>query len=142
MKKISIIYWSGTGNTEAMAKGIKKGAEGENTDVKIISVSDASIDDVLNADLVAFGCPAMGDEQLEETEMEPFISAASEAVKGKNIVLFGSYGWGSGDWMNSWEKQMEDYGANLVEESLIINNEPDDSGLEQCERLGKILAAE
>lgn len=140
MKKISIIYWSGTGNTEAMAKGIKKGAEGENTNVKLINVSDASIDDVLNAELVAFGCPAMGDEQLEQAEMELFMEAVSEAVKGKNIVLFGSYGWGSGAWMSSWEKQMETYGANLVEESLIINNEPDDSGLEQCKKLGETLA--
>lgn len=142
MKKISIIYWSGTGNTEAMAKGIKKGAEGENTTVKLISVGDASIEDVLNADLVALGCPAMGDEQLEESEMEPFIESISEAVKGKSIVLFGSYGWGSGDWMASWEKQMEASGANLVEESLIINNEPDDDGLKQCENLGEKLRAE
>lgn len=141
MKKISIIYWSGTGNTEAMAKGIKDGAEGKDTTVKIISVGDASIEDVTNADLIAFGCPAMGDEQLEESEMEPFIESISGAVKGKNIVLFGSYGWGSGDWMTSWEKQMEDFGANLLEESLIINNEPDDSGINQCKKLGEILAS-
>lgn len=142
MKKISIIYWSGTGNTEAMAKGIKKGAEGENTTVKLISVGDASIEDVSNADLVAFGCPAMGDEQLEESEMEPFIESISQAVKGKNIILFGSYGWGSGDWMTSWEKQMGDFGANLLEESLMINNEPDDEGIKQCEELGEKIAAE
>lgn len=142
MKKISIIYWSGTGNTEAMAKAIKDGVEEKNTTVKLISVGDASIDDVLNADLVAFGCPAMGDEQLEESEMEPFIESISEAVKGKNIVLFGSYGWGSGEWMTSWEKQMEGFGANLVQESLIINNEPDENELDQCKKLGKVLSAQ
>lgn len=142
MKKISIIYWSGTGNTEAMAKGIKKGAEGENTNVKLINVGDASVDDVLNADLVVLGCPAMGDEQLEESEMEPFIESISEAVKGKGVVLFGSYGWGSGDWMDNWQEQMEGFGANLVEESLMINNEPDDEGIKQCEKLGEKIAVE
>ncbi|PJI10047.1 MULTISPECIES: flavodoxin [Clostridium] len=140
MKKISIIYWSGTGNTEAMAKGIKDGAEGQNTVVKLISVGDASIEDVSDADLIAFGCPAMGAEQLEESQMEPFIESASEAVKGKNIVLFGSYGWGGGDWMTNWEKQMEGFGANLVQESLIINNEPDDSSIENCQKLGATLS--
>lgn len=142
MKKISIIYWSGTGNTEAMAKGIKKGAEGEDTNIKLINVGDASVDDVINADLVVLGCPAMGDEQLEENEMEPFIESISKVVKNKSIVLFGSYGWGSGDWMTSWEKQMEEFGANLVEESLMINNEPDDEGIKQCEKLGEKIAVE
>lgn len=140
MKKISIIYWSGTGNTETMAKAIQKGAKSENTDVKLVGVSEASLEDVSCADVVAFGCPAMGDEQLEENEMEPFIESILQDIKDKDIALFGSYGWGSGDWMTNWEEQMKEYGANLVEESLIINEEPDDDGLEKCKKLGKTLA--
>ncbi|WP_234120885.1 flavodoxin [Clostridium hydrogenum] len=141
MKKISIIYWSGTGNTEAMAKAIKEGIEAGNTEVKLITAGEAEISDVINADVVAFGCPAMGDEQLEESEMEPFIESVSKEVNNKNIVLFGSYGWGTGDWMTSWENEMEGYGAKLVHESLIINNEPDDGGLEGCKKLGAYLAS-
>ncbi|ADK14468.1 MULTISPECIES: flavodoxin [Clostridium] len=140
MKKISIIYWSGTGNTETMAKAIREGAKSENVDVKLVGVGEASVEDVSGADIVAFGCPAMGDEQLEENEMEPFIKSILHDIKDKDIVLFGSYGWGSGDWMTNWEDQMKEYGANLVEESLIINEEPDDDGLEKCEKLGEALA--
>ncbi|OAA91041.1 flavodoxin [Clostridium ljungdahlii] len=140
MKKISIIYWSGTGNTEIMAKAIQEGAKSENTDVKLVGVSEASLEDVSGADVVAFGCPAMGDEQLEENEMEPFIESILQDVKDKDIALFGSYGWGSGDWMTNWEGQMKEYGANLVEESLIINEEPNDDGLEKCKKLGEALA--
>ncbi|QXE20639.1 flavodoxin [Clostridium sp. 001] len=140
MKKISIIYWSGTGNTETMAKAIQEGVKSENTDVKLVGVGEASLEDVSGADAVAFGCPAMGDEQLEENEMEPFIESILGDIKDKDIALFGSYGWGSGDWMTNWEEQMKKQGANLVEESLIINEEPDDDGLEKCKKLGKTLA--
>ncbi|OBR95095.1 flavodoxin [Clostridium ragsdalei P11] len=140
MKKISIIYWSGTGNTETMAKAIQEGAKNGNADVKLVGVGEASLEDVSGADVVAFGCPAMGDEQLEENEMEPFIESILQDIKDKDIGLFGSYGWGSGDWMTNWEEQMKEYGANLVEESLIINEEPDDDGLEKCKKLGERLA--
>lgn len=123
-----------------MAKAIREGAKSENVDVKLVGVGEASVEDVSGADIVAFGCPAMGDEQLEENEMEPFIKSILHDIKDKDIVLFGSYGWGSGDWMTNWEDQMKEYGANLVEESLIINEEPDDDGLEKCEKLGEALA--
>ena len=102
MKKVAIIYWSGTGNTEAMATAIMEGAMKENVDVRLINVGEANATDVLNADAIAFGCPSMGSEVLEESEMEPFIESISSVIRGKNTILFGSYGWGNGEWMTDW----------------------------------------
>ncbi|MBM7871370.1 flavodoxin short chain [Clostridium pascui] len=140
MKKVVIIYWSGTGNTESMAAAVMEGAKIEDTNVRLLSVGEAKIEDVLEADAVAFGCPSMGAEQLEEAEMEPFIESISDAVKGKDTILFGSYGWGNGEWMIEWQERMEQYGAKILVEGLIVNNMPDDEGLDKCKRLGEILA--
>lgn len=141
MKNISIIYWSGTGNTEVMAKEILAGVkEIEDTQVNLINVAEATTGDVIDCDAIAFGCPSMGAEQLEESEMEPFIDSISQEVNSKNIVLFGSYGWGNGEWMIDWQDRMKSYGANLITEGLILNNEPDEEGLKKCREYGKILA--
>ncbi|KGI37451.1 flavodoxin [Clostridium tetani] len=139
MKNISVIYWSGTGNTEAMAEALAEGAKAAGGQVKLVSVDEVSEDDVKNADAVALGCPSMGDEVLEEGSMEPFIEQTSNLYKGKNVALFGSYGWGSGQWMEDWQARMEGYRANLVEDGLIINYTPDDEGLEKCKQLGESL---
>lgn len=139
MKKITIIYWSGTGNTEMMAEAISKGAQAGGVDVKLLNVSDASISDVTESEVIALGCPSMGDEVLEESEMEPFVESIKDSVNGKNIALFGSYGWGNGEWMDDWEERMKSYGANLFVDSLIINETPDEEGLERCEALGRHL---
>lgn len=140
MKNVVVIYWSGTGNTEAMAAGVMEGAKIGETKVRLLNVSEAKIEDVLEADAVAFGCPSMGAEQLEESEMEPFIESISDAVKGKNIVLFGSYGWGNGEWMVDWQERMEQYGARVLAEGFIVNNMPDDESLDKCKTLGELLA--
>lgn len=141
MKNISIIYWSGTGNTEAMAKEILVGVkEVEDVQVNLINVAEATTGDVIDSDAIAFGCPSMGAEQLEESEMEPFIDSISQEVNSKKIVLFGSYGWGNGEWMVDWQDRMKSYGANLITEGLILNNEPDEEGLKKCRQYGKILA--
>lgn len=140
MKKISVIYWSGTGNTEAMAQALAEGAKAAGAEVKLVSVDEVLEEDVKNADAVALGCPSMGDEALEEGSMEPFIERTSQLYKGKDIALFGSYGWGSGQWMEDWQTKMEGYGANLVEDGLIINYTPDDEGVAKCKELGEILA--
>lgn len=140
MKNIVIIYWSGTGNTEAMANAIAEGARIDEVEVKLLNVSDASVQDVINAEVVALGCPSMGAEELEESEMEPFVEAISQAVSNKKLVLFGSYGWGDGEWMRNWQDNMEGYGAKLLQDGLIINNEPDDEGIELCRKLGKKLS--
>lgn len=140
MKNIVIIYWSGTGNTEAMANGIAEGIKLENVHIKSLNVSDASVEDIINADVVALGCPSMGAEELEESEMEPFVDSISQAINNKNVALFGSYGWGDGEWMRNWEDRMKSCGANLVQNGLIINNEPDNEGLELCRKLGEKLS--
>lgn len=140
MKKLSVIYWSGTGNTEAMANAVAEGAKIDNVEVKLLHVGEASVEDVKNADAIALGCPSMGAEVLEEGEMEPFVEAIEGEVSGKKIVLFGSYGWGDGEWMRNWQERMEDAGANVIEDGLIINETPDDSGLEECKELGKKIA--
>ena len=141
MKKVTIIYWSGTGNTEKMAGFIAEGAKANGNPVEIINVQNASKEMVVNSELIAFGCPSMGAEVLEEDFMEPFIESLSDIdFSGKAIALFGSYDWGDGEWMRDWEARMKSYGGNLVEEGLIIHLEPDHEGEEQCRRLGEKLA--
>ncbi|WP_392486520.1 flavodoxin [Haloimpatiens sp. FM7315] len=140
MKNISVIFWSGSGNTEAMAIKIFEGAKTSNTKVRLLNVEKANIDDVINSDIVCLGCPAMGAEELEETIMEPFIESISSLLKGKKIALFGSYGWGDGEWMVNFKDRMEEYGAKLLAKGLIINGEPDESQLEECIEYGENLA--
>lgn len=133
--KTAVIYWSGTGNTEAMAQAVAKGAEAE-----IFSVSDfsGSID---YYDAIAFGCPAMGAEVLEEEEFEPFFTAIESELNGKKVAIFGSYGWGDGEWMRNWEERVKSDGAVLVSgEGLMANEAPSDEDIEKCMELGKMLA--
>lgn len=140
MKKINIIYWSGTGNTEKMADAIKEGASLNDVKINLLNVSQAEVEDIISADVIALGCPAMGAEELEEGEMEPFIESIESKLNGKRIALFGSYGWGDGEWMRNWKNRMENLGAELLEKGLIINEEPDEEGLKKCRDLGKKLA--
>ncbi|MBV4430635.1 flavodoxin [Clostridium tyrobutyricum] len=141
MSKVNIIYWTGTGNTESMANLIAEGAKEKGADVNLINVSSASEADVKDADVVALGSPAMGAEVIEESEMEPFVESISGVVSGKKIALFGSYGWGDGEWMRSWVERMEGYGANLVNDGLIVNEAPEGESEEECKNLGKELAS-
>ena len=137
MSKMTVIYWSQTGNTEAMAKAIAQGAEAAGAEVKLLTVSEASEADVTGSDLVAFGCPAMGAEVLEEDEFEPFFTAVEGKLAGKKVALFGSYGWGDGQWMRDWEDRAERDGAVLYGgEGLMVNETPDDEGLERCRAFG------
>ena len=136
---IPVIYWSGTGNTEAMAKAVAEGIKANGKEAKLLAVGDASAADVEAAEAVALGCPAMGDEILEEDEMEPFVESIADAVKGKKVVLFGSYDWGDGQWMRDWQERMKGYGADVVKEGLIANLEPDADALAACKELGKGL---
>ena len=133
--KAAVIYWSGTGNTEQMAAAVAEGAGAE-----LIRVSDFS-GDIAEYDRLAFGCSAMGDEVLEEEEFEPFFAAIEGALRGKNIALFGSYGWGDGEWMRSWEKDCADAGVNLVCDSVICCEAPDDTALDALRAMGKTLAS-
>ena len=140
MSKIAVVYWSGTGNTQAMAasvlEGIKeKGAEG----VMLTATEfDGSMIDSFGA--IAFGCPSMGSEQLEDSEFEPMFSSCEAKLEGKKIALFGSYGWGDGEWMRNWEETCISDGAILACDSVICNEAPDDEALAACKALGGALA--
>ena len=140
MSKVAVVYWSSTGNTEAMANAVAEGAKAAGAEVISFESADFSADKVDEFDAIAFGCPAMGDEVLEDTEFEPMFDGCKDALKGKNIALFGSYGWGDGEWMRNWEDSCKEAGANLVCESVICQEEPDDEAVENCKALGKALA--
>ena len=140
MRKIAVVYWSGTGNTEAMASALLEGAKEKGAEAVLFTAPEFDASMVDDYDAIAFGCPSMGAEQLEETEFEPMFSACESALKGKKIALFGSYGWGDGEWMRTWEETCLSDGAVLACESVICNEAPDDEALAGCRALGAALA--
>ncbi len=133
--KVTIVYWSGTGNTEAMAKAVAEGAESAGAQVVLLPVAAAGAD-VLESDILLFGCPAMGAEELEEGEFEPFFASIEANLSGKRVGLFGSYDWGDGEWMRTWQARVLEDGADLIGEGLICNNAPDGAALAACRALG------
>ncbi len=142
MDKIYVVYWSMTGNTQAMAEAIGKGITDAGKEAVVIYVGDASIEDLQKAKVFALGCPAMGAEVLEESEMEPFVCSVEGIANGKTIALFGSYGWGDGQWMRDWEDRMSSCGANVLNgEGLMCHEVPDEEAIADCEALGGQLAA-
>ena len=140
MKKTLVIYWSGTGNTEAMAGAVLEGMKAAGADAALLTPDQVTPASLSGVSSVAMGCPAMGSEVLEEMEFEPMFSACKSHLSGKKVVLFGSYGWGDGEWMRSWEKDCDDAGINLVCESVICQETPDGDTLEACRAMGKLLA--
>ncbi len=139
MKKIAIVYWSGTGNTEAMAAAVSDGAREAGGEVTLLGPTEFTADQMDAYDAVAFGCPAMGAEQLEECDYEPMFTACEPKLSGKRIALFGSYGWGDGEWMRLWEKRCVSKGAVLACPPVICNEFPDDDGKSACRALGAAL---
>lgn len=139
--KVSVVYWSGTGNTEAMAKAVAKGIVSGGKNACILEVGTADAAELAEENAFALGCPSMGAEELEESEMEPFITELEPLVSGKHVLLFGSYGWGDGEWMRTWSERMKEAGAVLVRiEGVIANETPDNDALAECESAGKELA--
>ena len=137
--KISVVFWSQSGNTAAMADAVGQGITEAGKEAEVIEVSSASLDALKEEK--AFGCPAMGAEVLEESEMEPFVAEVESFAAGKTIALFGSYGWGDGEWMRDWTDRMTSAGATVVNgEGLICHETPDEDGLSECVELGKALA--
>ena len=133
--KTAVIYWSGTGNTEAMAKAI---AEGAGADIFTVSEFGGSVSDY---DVIAFGCPAMGAEVLEEEEFEPFFASVEGSLSGKKVILFGSYGWGDGEWMRNWEERTKATGAEIVDGAgVMVNETPSDDDLANLKALGARFA--
>lgn len=142
MKNVTIIYWSGTGNTKAMANAIAEGAKSTGASVFTSAVCDADTALIKAADVVFLGCPSMGAEVLEESEMEPFVASLEATdVSGKPMGLFGSYDWGNGEWMSDWVDRMKELGAVVDGEGLITRLTPDDATLAACRELGARLAA-
>lgn len=141
MEKIYVVFWSQSGNTESMANAVGEGITESGKEAVVVNVSDISADELAQVNVFAMGCPAMGAEVLEESEMEPFVEELESKVSGKTIGLFGSYGWGDGEWMRDWTDRMTNQGATVVDgEGVICQDAPDDDVIEKCKELGKKLA--
>ena len=141
MSKVAVVYWSSTGNTEAMANAVADGIREKGGEAVLHTCEDFDGSKVAEYDAIAFGCPAMGDEVLEDTEFEPMFDGCKGALKGKNIALFGSYGWGDGEWMCTWAERMEQAGAQIVGgEGLICHGTPGADAIDECESLGREVA--
>ncbi len=137
---VEIVYWSGTGNTEAMANEIEAAVKAAGADVESVRFEDTNVDDVASKDVILLGCPAMGSEELEDSVVEPFFTDLAPKLKGKKVGLFGSYGWGDGQWMRDWQDRCAAAGAVLCGEGLTVNEAPDDIALAECTALGKALS--
>lgn len=141
MEKIYVVFWSQSGNTESMANAVGEGITEAGKEAVVVNVSDISADELAQVNVFAMGCPAMGAEVLEESEMEPFVEELESKVSGKTIGLFGSYGWGDGEWMRDWTDRMTNQGATVVDgEGIICQDAPDDDVIEKCKELGRKLA--
>ena len=136
---VRIVYWSGTGNTEAMANAVADGVKNGGAEFEILSVAAAE-ESILESEVLLFGCPAMGAEELEESEFEPFFSSIESRLRGKKVGLFGSYDWGDGEWMRVWQQRAEAAGAQMLADGVIAHNEPDAEAITACEELGRLAA--
>ena len=138
MSKVAVIYWSSTGNTEAMAEAVRDGAAEAGAEVDYLTCDQ--VGSISGYSGIALGCSAMGDEELDQDEFQPMWDSIKGSLAGKKVALFGSYGWGDGEWMRSWEDDAKENGIVLAAESVICNEAPDDDGLKQCKDLGKAIA--
>ena len=140
MSKVAVVFWSATGNTETMANCIADGARESGAEVAMLSPGEFSATRFSEFGVVAFGCPAMGAEQLEESEFEPMYQDLRGSLSGKPVGLFGSYGWGDGEWIRTWAEDAEAAGARLVVEPVMANGSPDGDAETACAALGTALA--
>jgi len=141
MGKIAIIYWSGTGNTKIMAEAILDGASSAGADVSIFEVTEITAENAKTYDKLMLGCPSMGAEVLEEVDFEPFYESLKKFVSGKKVALFGSYGWGDGEWMRNWQEDASSAGASVYQDGLMVNETPSSKAIEDCKEYGKGFAA-
>ena len=139
MSKVAIVYWSGTGNTETMAQAVAEGVKAGTGEAVLLTAAEFDAGMADSFDAIAFGCPAMGAEELEESEFAPMFAACEPKLSGKKLGLFGSYGWGDGEWMRTWEDTCRDDGAQVIGEPVICNEAPDDDALSACKALGTAL---
>ena len=139
MSSVAIVYWSGTGNTEAMAELIAEGVESTGATAEIIQCSAFSTNQIDSYDAIAFGCPAMGDEELEDMEFLPMYDDAEPLLGNKPIALFGSYDWNNGEWMDRWKERANEAGLNVIA-TTIAKDYPLDEEADACLHLGEQLA--
>ena len=137
MSKVAVIFWSGTGNTEAMAAAVADGAKAAGAEAALLTC--AEVNDISAFDAVALGCPAMGAEELEDSEFLPMLESIEPTLPGKKVALFGSYGWGDGEWMRTWEARCAEKGITLSAASVMANEAPDDDATAACRALGAEL---
>ena len=138
--KIAVVYWSSTGNTEAMAQAVVEGAKHAGAEAELFTAAEFGGAKMDEFDAVAFGCPAMGAEELEDGEFAPMFETCESKLSGKKIALFGSYGWGDGEWMRTWEEDCASAGIRLAADSVTCCEAPDDEALSACRSLGEALA--
>ena len=140
MKKVSIIYWSNGGNVELIANAISEGAISDEVEVDTRHVADASIEEVLEADAVAFGSPAMINDSIEEIDMKPFINSLKELnIRNKPLILFGACGWRDTKFIDKWECEMKDYGFDVLGK-LVVRDSVEKEDLMKARELGKLLS--
>jgi hypothetical protein len=140
MAKVAIVYWTGSGNTEAMAHAVEEGAQNAGAEVALNFVSDVTADEIASFDYIALGCPASGNEQLEEYEFDPFFEELLPQLQNKKVAIFGSYSWNQGDWMQIWKQRLNDEGIETIAEPVVAYGYPEDDILEECKKLGETLA--
>ncbi len=141
MSNVKVVYWTGSGNTQAMAEAVANGAKGAGATAEVITFDAITPEQASAESVIAFGCPAMGAEVLEEGTVEPFMSEYETKCSGKKVALFGSYGWGDGQWMRDWQDRLKAAGATIINgEGVIANNAPDDDAISALEDLGRMLA--
>lgn len=140
MSKVAVVYWSGTGNTESMASAVMEGAKAKGAEAVILTASEFDAAQMDEYDAIAFGCPSMGAEELEESEFAPMFEECRTKLNGRKIALFGSYGWGDGEWMRNWDEICRNAGANMACDYVICNEAPDDEAITACQALGAALA--
>ncbi len=139
MSKVAVVYWSGTGNTEAMASAVADGIKSAGAEAVLLTATEFDASMIDSFDAIAFGCPSMGSEQLEEDEFAPMFESCEAKLSGKKIALFGSYGWGDGEWMRNWEETCKADGAVMACDFVICNDAPDEVAVVACNALGKAL---
>ncbi|PKK39052.1 Flavodoxin [Clostridiaceae bacterium JG1575] len=137
---IAVVYWSGTGNTEQMAQKVLEGAAAKGASASLFTSDEFTAEKAAGFDGFCLGCPSMGAEQLEDGSFDPMYQSIASELSGKPVALFGSYGWGDGEWMRTWAQDAKDKGARLVSEGLMCHETPDDEVLAQCVALGEAVA--
>lgn len=140
MSKVAVVYWSGSGNTAQMATAVMEGIQAAGGEATVFFAGEFDSSKMDDFDAIAFGCPAMGAEVLEESEFEPMFRDCESKLSGKKIALFGSYGWGDGEWMRTWESDCMTLGVTMACEPVICNATPDEAAGAECEALGEALA--